>query len=65
MAAEVIAAVQVCASAYRFLKTAVQEGNDLNDMGRAIGKFLRCQRRDRCTRAKGNKQQQDREVVWG
>ena len=40
MAAEVIAAVQVCASAYRFLKTAVQEGNDLNDMGRAIGKFF-------------------------
>jgi len=40
MAAEIIAAVNVCASAYRFMKTAVQEGKDLNDMGRAIGKFF-------------------------
>lgn len=40
MAAEIIAAVNVCASAYRFMKTAVQEGQDLNDMGRAIGKFF-------------------------
>jgi len=40
MAAEIIAAVNVCASAYRFMKTAVNEGKDLNDMGRAIGKFF-------------------------
>ena len=40
MAAEIIAAVNVCASAYRFMKTAVHEGKDLNDMGRAIGKFF-------------------------
>ena len=40
MAAEIIAAVNVCASAYRFMKTAVQEGKGLNDMGRAIGKFF-------------------------
>ena len=40
MAAEIVAAVQVCASAYRFMKTAVNEGRDLGDMGRAIGKFF-------------------------
>ena len=40
MPAEVIAAVNVCASAYRILKTAVQEGADLNDMSRKIGEFF-------------------------
>ncbi len=45
MAAEIIAAVNVCASAYRFMKTAVQEGKDLNDMGRAIGKFSMLEKR--------------------
>lgn len=39
MAAEIIAAVQVCASAYRFMKTAVNEGRELGDMTRAISKF--------------------------
>ncbi len=39
MAAEIIAAVQVCASAYRFMKTAVNEGRELGDMTRALGKF--------------------------
>ena len=40
MAAEIIAAVQMCSSAYRFMKTAVNEGKDLGDMSRAIGKFF-------------------------
>lgn len=39
MAAEIIAAVQVCASAYRFMKTAVNEGRELGDMTRALSKF--------------------------
>ena len=39
MAAEIIAAVQICSSAYRFMKTAVNEGKDLGDMGRALSKF--------------------------
>lgn len=39
MAAEIIAAVQICASAYRFMKTAVNEGRELSDMTRALGKF--------------------------
>lgn len=39
MAAEIIAAVQMCASAYRFMKTAVNEGRELSDMTRALGKF--------------------------
>jgi|TARA_R100000482_G_scaffold123219_1_gene72694 hypothetical protein len=39
MAAEIIAAVNVCASAYRFMKTAVNEGRELGDMTRALGKF--------------------------
>ncbi len=39
MAAEIIAAVQMCSSAYRFMKTAVNEGRELSDMTRALGKF--------------------------
>jgi len=39
MAAEIVAAVQMCASAYRFMKTAVNEGRELSDMTRALGKF--------------------------
>ena len=39
MAAEIIAAVQMCASAYRFMKTAVNEGRELSDMTRALSKF--------------------------
>jgi hypothetical protein len=39
MAAEIVAAVQICASAYRFMKTAVNEGRELSDMTRALGKF--------------------------
>jgi hypothetical protein len=39
MAAEIVAAVQICASAYRFMKTAVNEGRELGDMTRALGKF--------------------------
>ena len=39
MAAEIVAAVQICASAYRFMKTAVNEGRELGDMTRAISKF--------------------------
>jgi molecular chaperone GrpE (heat shock protein) len=39
VAAEIIAAVQMCASAYRFMKTAVNEGRELSDMTRALGKF--------------------------
>jgi len=39
MAAEIIAAVQICASAYRFMKTAVNEGKELGDMTRALSKF--------------------------
>mgnify|MGYP003117134246 FL=1 len=39
MAAEIVAAVQVCASAYRFMKTAVNEGRELGDMTRAMSKF--------------------------
>lgn len=39
MAAEIIAAVQACASAYRFMKKAVNEGRELSDMTRAISKF--------------------------
>ena len=39
MAAEIIAAVQMCASAYRFMKTAVNEGRELSDMTSAVGKF--------------------------
>ena len=39
MAAEIIAAVQICASAYRFMKTAVNEGRELGDMTRALSKF--------------------------
>ena len=39
MAAEIIAAVNVCASAYRFMKTAVNEGRELGDMTRALSKF--------------------------
>ena len=39
MAAEIVAAVQICASAYRFMKTAVNEGRELGDMTRAMGKF--------------------------
>tara|TARA_R100000951_G_scaffold51233_1_gene43238 strand:- start:3131 stop:3601 length:471 start_codon:yes stop_codon:yes gene_type:complete len=40
MAAEIIAAVQMCSSAYRFMKTAVNEGKDIGDMSRAVGKFF-------------------------
>ncbi len=39
MAAEIVAAVQICASAYRFMKTAVNEGRELGDMTRAMSKF--------------------------
>ena len=39
MAAEIVAAVQICASAYRFMKTAVNEGRELGDMTRALSKF--------------------------
>ena len=39
MAAEIIAAVQICSSAYRFMKTAVNEGRELGDMTRALSKF--------------------------
>ena len=39
MAAEIIAAVQMCSSAYRFMKTAVNEGKELGDMTRALSKF--------------------------
>jgi len=39
MAAEIVAAVQMCASAYRFMKTAVNEGRELGDMTRALSKF--------------------------
>ena len=39
MAAEIVAAVQMCASAYRFMKTAVNEGKELGDMTRALSKF--------------------------
>jgi len=39
VAAEIIAAVQMCASAYRFMKTAVNEGRELSDMTRALSKF--------------------------
>jgi hypothetical protein len=39
MAAEIIAAVQMCSSAYRFMKTAVNEGRELGDMTRALSKF--------------------------
>jgi len=39
MAAEIVAAVQICASAYRFMKTAVTEGRELGDMTRALSKF--------------------------
>jgi hypothetical protein len=39
MAAEIVAAVQICASAYRFMKIAVNEGRELGDMTRALGKF--------------------------
>ncbi len=39
MAAEIIAAVQICSSAYRFMKTAVNEGKELGDMTRALSKF--------------------------
>ena len=39
MAAEIVAAVQICASAYRFMKTAVNEGKELGDMTRALSKF--------------------------
>ena len=39
MAAEIVAAVQICASAYRFMKTAVNEGQELGDMTRAMSKF--------------------------
>ena len=40
MAAEIIAAVSACSSAYRFIKKAAADGKDLADMGRAIGKFF-------------------------
>ena len=39
MAAEIVAAVPICASAYRFMKTAVNEGRELGDMTRAMSKF--------------------------
>ena len=39
MPAEIIAAVQICSSAYRFMKTAVNEGKELGDMTRALSKF--------------------------
>ena len=39
MAAEIVTAVQICASAYRFMKTAVNEGRELGDMTRAMSKF--------------------------
>lgn len=39
MAAEIIAAVQICSSAYRFMKTAVHEGKELGDMTKAMSKF--------------------------
>ena len=39
MAAEIIAAVQICSSAYRFMNTAVNEGKELGDMTRALSKF--------------------------
>ena len=39
MAAEIIAAVNACSYAYRFMKKAVNEGKELQDMTRAISSF--------------------------
>jgi enamine deaminase RidA (YjgF/YER057c/UK114 family) len=40
MAAEIIAAVSACSTAYNFMKKAVEEGHELADMTRALGKFF-------------------------
>ena len=39
MPAEIFAAVSACSTAYRFMKKAVSEGKELQDMTRAIGAF--------------------------
>jgi hypothetical protein len=39
MAAEILAAVKICASTYRFIKSAVHEGEEITNMTKAISKF--------------------------
>tara|TARA_R110000772_G_scaffold170291_1_gene282149 strand:+ start:789 stop:1259 length:471 start_codon:yes stop_codon:yes gene_type:complete len=39
MAAEILAAVQICASSYRLIKAAVHEGREITDLSKTISKF--------------------------